>query len=66
MNWSQKRKTKISTIVMSVIIFILGVFVYNTFIKHTPTCSDIIKNQNERGTDCGGVCTHMCSFDVKP
>ncbi len=66
MNWSQKRKTKISTIVMSVIIFILGVFVYNTFIKHTPTCSDIIKNQNERGTDCGGVCARMCSFDVKP
>ena len=26
------------------------------------TCSDSMKNQDEKGIDCGGVCEQRCSF----
>lgn len=34
--------------------------VYLIFFRVTPTCFDGVQNQNERGTDCGGVCTNAC------
>ena len=34
------------------------------FFHKTPTCFDGVKNQNEKGLDCGGVCTRICSGDI--
>ncbi len=31
-------------------------------VKIKETCSDGIKNQNETGIDCGGICEKKCSF----
>ncbi len=33
---------------------------YYLFAKPAPTCFDNIKNQNETGVDCGGVCAKVC------
>lgn len=35
-------------------------FFYSTFIKPAPSCYDGVKNQNEEGVDCGGVCPTAC------
>lgn len=42
-----------------------GYFVYRNFIKTEPTCFDGVKNQDERGIDCGGVCALVCPMDAK-
>lgn len=41
-------------------------FVYATHFYQSPTCFDGSQNGTERGVDCGGVCTRICLFDVKP
>ncbi|MGK2848649.1 MAG: hypothetical protein ACSLEX_01100 [Minisyncoccota bacterium] len=55
------------TMKRSVIILTYGIFfslligsVYFFFFKPTETCFDAIKNQNEQGIDCGGVCQAIC------
>lgn len=39
---------------------------YNTFFVKAPSCFDGVQNQNERGVDCGGVCSLVCVADTKP
>lgn len=34
----------------------LVIWIYFSFLKPAPTCSDNIQNQNEEGIDCGGGC----------
>ena len=41
------------------IIFLLSVGVYWQ-LKPKATCFDNVKNQNEEGIDCGGICTKKC------
>lgn len=48
-----------------VLALILAYFVYDFFIKTTPTCFDGIQNQNETGIDCGGVCAAVCADQAK-
>ncbi len=38
----------------------VGYLFYGAAIKPAPSCFDGIKNQNETGTDCGGVCSNIC------
>lgn len=40
--------------------------VYATFFRAKPSCTDGIRNQNEEGVDCGGVCGGFCLSDVAP
>lgn len=42
-----------------------GYFVYQNFFKTEPTCFDGVKNQDERGIDCGGACALVCPMDAK-
>lgn len=46
---------------------ILLVIIYGIYLKvrHVSTCFDGMKNQNEEGVDCGGVCQEQCSFDAQ-
>lgn len=44
----------------SLIIVLLAVGVYYAFFKAPETCSDNRQNQDEQGTDCGGVCQAVC------
>lgn len=65
MDWSTRRKMGCFSLIGIIIAIFLAYFVYVFFIKTTPTCFDGIQNQNERGIDCGGVCTLVCTADVK-
>jgi hypothetical protein len=66
MDWSTTHKVKIIGTLILIIIAISSVIIYFKYIQHDPTCTDGIKNQDERGIDCGGVCKLMCVADVKP
>ena len=66
MDWSKSHQMKIISSISIVAIIIVSIFVYFKFIKHDPTCFDGKQNQNERGIDCGGVCSIMCLVDTKP
>lgn len=66
MDWSTSRKTKIITSISAILLVILSSFVYFKFIKHELTCFDGKQNQDERGIDCGGICSIMCLADTKP
>lgn len=51
----------------------LGVFfsvclalVYTSYLYETPTCFDGKDNGQERGVDCGGLCTRICAIDILP
>lgn len=66
MDWGTKRKFSIIAVIFLIILSISSYFVYVLFIKKTPTCTDGLRNQDERGIDCGGVCTRMCTADAVP
>jgi hypothetical protein len=38
----------------------IGYLFYNAAFKPAPSCFDGIKNQNEEGVDCGGICANIC------
>lgn len=65
MDWSTRKKLGCMGIVAAVIFLIAGYFFYETFIKITPTCFDSKQNQDERGIDCGGICSRVCAMDAK-
>ncbi len=44
-------------------IFMGAVFLIYQWLKPAPDCFDGIKNQNEEGLDCGGICAKKC--DIK-
>lgn len=66
MDWSTRHKMKYIGTLIAIALVIIGIFVYQKFIKHTPTCQDKIQNQDEQGIDCGGICNLMCIADTKP
>ncbi len=48
----------------AVLVSLIGVGFYYLYIYKEPTCFDALANGNERGVDCGGSCTRICSVDV--
>lgn len=64
-SWASKRKLvygSAATLVVLVLV-VLPAFIY--FYK-PATCADGLKNQNERGVDCGGSCVRLCQSDFLP
>ena len=43
-----------------VIFFAIG-WIFYSWLKPAPSCTDGKKNQNEQGIDCGGVCQKQCA-----
>jgi len=61
------RKTK-KNVIAFLYIFFLTLFstaVYFLFLKAPETCFDGKQNQNERGIDCGGVCSLACKENIQ-
>ena len=59
--WQDRYKRKRTIIIaVFVAIFLLFIFLAYAWSRPEPTCSDGIKNQNETGVDCGGVCPDRC------
>lgn len=65
LTWGARRQILYYSVgsVIAVIVLWWG---YNTFFVKAPSCSDGIQNQDERGVDCGGVCSLVCAADAKP
>ena len=61
--WVAKRKLFYGTGVLVGVAIVIGVPLFFVFHK-TPTCNDGVQNQNEKGIDCGGVCTLLCPSDI--
>lgn len=57
-----KRKRTIIVAVFAAIFLSVILFAYEKM-KPVPNCFDNVKNQNEEGIDCGGVCAKQC--DIK-
>lgn len=53
------RKRLIIGLIYLVFFGVVVLFFYSIF-RTKPTCFDGIKNQNEEGIDCGGVCPEKC------
>lgn len=64
MEWSQKRRIIYTLVFVAIILFLAAYPAYKILHK-TPTCFDTLQNGTETGVDCGGVCTLMCSAEVK-
>lgn len=65
LSWYQQRRLLYIGIVLGAIILVSAVPVYKVFFNKTPTCFDMEKNQDEIGTDCGGVCALLCPFESR-
>lgn len=64
-SWAVKRRlTYFGAVFLffAMIIFAL----YYTFLRPVASCTDKIKNQDELGIDCGGVCKTVCESEVSP
>ena len=54
-----KRIVIISIYVAALLLIIFGIY-YAKF-RHVASCTDGIKNQDEEGVDCGGICPGKCA-----
>ncbi len=63
--WAFWRRVQYGVGLFLVLGFVFG-YIYFSRFYITPTCFDGIQNASERGVDCGGVCTRICAFEVKP
>lgn len=61
--WSFQRKFFFALAILGIII-IVGIAGAFFFINTEPTCFDGQKNGDETGTDCGGSCQFLCSFEA--
>lgn len=64
LTWSKRRQMIILGGLILIFFLVFGTIGY-TFLHQAPTCSDNKKNQDEKGIDCGGVCSRICLLDTK-
>ncbi len=64
LSWAKRRKFLYTTVI-SVIAFVILVFVYVQFFTSTPTCFDGKFNGDEHGIDCGGSCALLCRDETR-
>jgi len=64
-SWRDKRR---SIMVLIFVVFVILYIFYQSYSNIFPqsNCFDGIKNNNERGIDCGGSCQLICPFDISP
>lgn len=62
-SWSAKRKLVYAIMFFSFVIIVVGIPTFFLWYQK-PTCFDGKKNGDEIGTDCGGSCRLLCSFEA--
>jgi hypothetical protein len=63
-SWAFRRRFFYLTIVILVIGLPIGFIVWKSLQK-PPSCMDGVKNQDEHGVDCGGICQIACMYEVQ-
>lgn len=61
----KRDKKRLAIVAVYAVIFIGIAFLIYKWTRPTKTCFDGIKNQNEQGVDCGGVCAKNCPIKAK-
>ncbi len=61
--WSVKRRLIYGGAVVLFFSLIFALFYFGYFYK-APTCSDGLRNGDEKGVDCGGSCRNICTSDT--
>jgi hypothetical protein len=61
--WAVKRRIIYGGIVLLFFAIIFGL-VFWKYLYKAPTCTDSIKNGDEKGIDCGGSCKNLCTSDT--
>ena len=64
LSWAARRRVVV-ILVLTLAVILFSVFTYHFTFYSAPTCFDGVKDQNEVGIDCGGVCTYLCSIQVQ-
>lgn len=64
-SWAFRRRFLYLSIIFLIIVPPIAIFTYVEFFKKPPSCQDSVKNQNEHGVDCGGVCVVACPYEVQ-
>jgi hypothetical protein len=59
MEWATKRRIIYASSILG-FFALIGTIVYFTKYYDPPSCFDKIKNQDEEGVDCGGMCNVVC------
>lgn len=62
--WARSRRLTVIGVLIAAAIAFIAVLGFAIFYK-TPTCTDSKMDGDERGIDCGGSCTTVCSADAQ-
>ena len=62
--WAFWRRVQYGT-GFSVLLLLLLVYMYNSYIYTAASCFDNRQNGEETGVDCGGSCSRICAADVQ-
>ncbi len=63
LSWAEQRKLLLLFWIVVFLVAILSVYGFFTFYRGA-SCSNNVKDGNERGIDCGGSCARVCRADV--
>ncbi|MFM2423871.1 MAG: hypothetical protein RLZZ70_258 [Candidatus Parcubacteria bacterium] len=63
--WAFWRRVQYGALYFMVLATILTT-VYMVYLYEAPTCFDMKMNGEEMAVDCGGSCTRICAFTVRP
>jgi hypothetical protein len=64
MSWSLRRQLIIILLLLFVFSSVVFAYLYPVIFR-APTCSDLKKNGDETGIDCGGGCVNLCTQETK-
>src|SRR3989344_3779712 len=62
-SWATKRRFMYGGGVILVLTLVVGI-VFWSIVYSAPTCSDGVRNGEEKGVDCGGACQRICTSDA--
>lgn len=63
MSWAARRRLIYGGIFLVVVVLFSSLIFWKVFYQ-SPTCSDGIKNGDEKSVDCGGSCKNLCTSDA--
>ena len=64
MTWASRRKSLYLGVSLTIILFIALGVTY-AFFSRLPSCTDGLRNGDEQGIDCGGVCEKLCRGEAR-
>ena len=64
-SWAFRRRFLYISILFLIVAIPVGLLTYFEFFNKPPSCQDGVKNQDEHGSDCGGICLVACMYEVQ-